>query len=295
MSTQDQKKQSTAVAKQSEITALVLKKVDAFQKSGELKLPADYSPENALKSAQLILGEQKDKNGKPILQACSQASIANALLKTVVWGLSPLKGQVYYIPYGATLEASVAYTGNIAIAKRYGGLKSIKAVCIMKGDDFEFEIDAATGRRKVTKHKQTLESIGADTILGAYAIYELNDGTVDTEIMNMSQIQASWEQGATNGKSPAHKKFPDQMAIKTVINRACKLLIRSSDDKILYDDEDKNLDYTKENVQHEIDENANGEILDIDAEEVHEPEVQEEAKPEPQAKAEDTAEPKRTF
>ena len=165
----------------------------------------------------------------------------------------------------------------------------------MKGDDFEFEIDAATGRRKVTKHKQTLESIGADTILGAYAIYELNDGTVDTEIMNMSQIQASWEQGATNGKSPAHKKFPDQMAIKTVINRACKLLIRSSDDKILYDDEDKNLDYTKENVQHEIDENANGEILDIDAEEVHEPEVQEEAKPEPQAKAEDTAEPKRTF
>lgn len=294
MSTEQKKSTEVAKKKQSEITAVVLKKVDAFQRSGELKLPADYSPENALKSAQLILGEQKDRNGNSVLQSCTQASIANALLKTVIWGLSPMKGQVYFIPYGKTLECSVSYTGNIAIAKRYGNLKSIKANCIMEGDEFEFEIDSATGLRKITKHKQTLESIGSDKIKGAYAVYELNDGTVDVEIMNFSQIQRSWEQGATKGKSPAHTKFPDEMSKKTVINRACKLLIRSSDDKVLYDDEDKDLDYTKANVNQEVSENANKEELDIDDaeyEEVTENEPTQEANKEESAKQ---PEPKRT-
>jgi len=266
-----EKKTTTAVSKKDfDVTAYVMKKVDAFQKSGELKIPSDYSPENAIKSAQLILAEAKDRNGKPVLEVCTQTSIANALLKTVVWGLSPLKTQVYYIPYANKLECSISYTGNIALAKRYGNLSRIKANCIMEGDDFEFEIDSSTGRRRVVEHKQTLESIGSEKIKGVYAVYELNDGTLDVEIMNFSQVQKSWGQGATKGNSPAHKGFGDQMAIRTVINRACKLLIRASDDKVLYDEEDKNTDYAKENVKHDVDKNANGETIDIDSLEVDE-------------------------
>jgi recombination protein RecT len=266
------KKTTTAVAKAKEtnIATIVMNKVAAFQQSGELRIPQNYSPENALKSAYLILTEAQTRDKKPVLEVCSEASIANALLKTVVWGLSPLKGQVYYIPYANKLECSISYTGNIALAKRYGGLKDIKANCIMEGDDFAFEIDTNTGLRKITKHTQTLDSIGSTKILGAYAIYELVDGRVDVEIMNMAQITKSWNQGATNGGSPAHKNFPDQMANRTVINRACKLLIRSSDDKALYDDNDSDIDYKKEEVQHTIDESANQETIDIDSEEVTE-------------------------
>lgn len=261
-------KKTTAVAtKEKEITVMVLEKIKSFQDSGELKIPSDYSPENALKSAYLTLNEAQTRDKKPVLQACTQASIANSLLKMVVWGVSPLKGQIYFVPYADKLEASISYTGNILLAKRYGNLKTIKANCIMDGDEFEFEVNAETGRKVIVKHKQTLASIGSEKIQGAYAVYELNDGTKDVEIMNWDQIKKSWNQGATNGGSPAHKNFPDQMAMRTVLNRACKLLIRSSDDKVLYDDVDSSIDVTKEDVAHEIKENANQETLDIDYEE----------------------------
>lgn len=222
-----------------DITTQVLVKVNTFSQTGELKLPKDYSPENALRSAMLILEETKNREGKPVLDICSKASIANALLKMVVWGLSPMKKQCYFIPYGDKLECSPDYTGDIAMAKRYAGMKDIKAHAIHKGDLFEFEIDTNTGRKKVIKHQQTLESIGNKEILGAYAIYETKDGNFDTEIMNISQIKASWEQGPMKGASPAHKNFPDRMARKTVISRACDGLIRSSDDAVLYQDQDE--------------------------------------------------------
>ena len=242
---------TTAVAAvKKDISTQVLAKIETFQKSGELTLPKDYNPENALKSAYILLSDPKNN----ILAKCSKESVAEALLKMVVYGVSPIKKQCYFIPYGDKLECSISYAGNIVTAKRYGNLKSIKANAIFEGDEFEFEVDAITGRRKVVKHKQTLESVGGLKLKGAYAVYELNDGTIDVEVMNIAQIQAAWGQGGAGGNSPAHKKFPDQMACKTVINRACKLLISSSDDSVLYDplEDDKVIDVTDANVQHEI-------------------------------------------
>jgi recombination protein RecT len=200
---QNQNTQLAEVKK--DISVQVLAKIDAFQKSGELKLPKDYNPENALKSAYIILSDPKNN----ILEKCNKASIAEALLKMVVYGVSPIKKQCYFIPYGDKLECSVSYAGNIVTAKRYGNLKSIKANAIFEGDEFEFEVDAITGRRKVIKHKQTLESVGSNKVKGAYAVYQLNDGSVDVEVMNISQIQASWNQGGSKGNSPAHKNFAD--------------------------------------------------------------------------------------
>ena len=268
MSEKTETKTTSVVKKELDITNIVLNKINTFKETGELRLPSDYSPENALKSAYLVLQEAQTRDKKPVLEACSKTSIANALLKMVTWGVSPLKGQIYFVPYGAKLEASISYTGNILLAKRYGGLKTIKANCIMDGDDFEFRINPETGRKEIIKHDQTLESIGSPKIVGAYAVYELNDGIRDVEIMNMDQIKKSWNQGATNGGSPAHKNFPDQMSMRTVLNRACKLLIRTSDDSPLYDQEDNPIDVVKEDVKHELKTKANQEIIDIDSEDV---------------------------
>jgi len=280
-----EQKQNQVTKKQTEITTVVLNKIESFQRSGELRLPKDYSAENALKSAYLVLNEMKVQ-GAPVLEKCTKESVANSLLKMVVWGVSPLKGQIYFIPYANKLEASISYTGNIMMAKRYGNLKSIKGNCIMKGDKFEFGIDTETGLRFIKEHSQTLQSIGSEEIVGAYAVFELNDGTKDVEIMNWDQIVKSWNQGATNGKSPAHKNFPDQMAIRTVLNRACKLLIRASDDKVLYDDVDETIDKVKGEVDYEIEENANGEIIDIEHHEVEESSPKEQPKPkEPEPKS----------
>lgn len=267
---------SKAVATvKNDISAQVLSKIDAFQKSGELTLPKDYNAENALKSAYIILSDPKNN----ILEKCDKASVAEALLKMVVYGVSPIKKQCYFIPYGNKLECSISYAGNIAIAKRYGKLKTIKANAIFKGDTFEFEVDTVTGRRKVIKHTQTLDSIGTNEIVGAYAVYELIDGTVDVEVMNINQIRMAWGQGGSKGGSPAHKNFADQMAAKTVINRACKLLISSSDDSVLYDplEDEKVIDVAAENVAHEIKTEANKEPLTFESEETKFEEVAEEA------------------
>jgi recombination protein RecT len=269
---------STQVAEiKKDISTQVLAKIDSFQKSGELTLPKDYNAENALKSAYIILSDPKNN----ILEKCDKGSVAEALLKMVVYGVSPIKKQCYFIPYGNKLECSISYAGNIAIAKRYGKLKTIKANAIFKGDTFEFEVDAVTGRRKIIKHIQTLDSIGTNDIVGAYAVYELTDGVTDVEVMNINQIRMAWGQGGSKGASPAHKNFADQMAAKTVINRACKLLISSSDDSVLYDplEDEKVIDVTAENVSHEIEQEANKQPLNFsDVEEaVVEEEAQEEA------------------
>lgn len=270
MSENTQNNQQVATIKK-DISAQVLEKINTFQESGELTLPKDYSVDNALKSAYIVLSDPKNN----LLAKCDKSSIAEALLKMVVHGVSPIKKQCYFIPYGDKLECSISYAGNIATAKRYGGLKSIKGQAIFEGDEFAFEVDSETGRKKILKHVQTLESLGSGKVVGAYAITEMNDGSKDLEIMNIKQIQASWNQGGSKGNSPAHKNFPDQMAIKTVINRACKLIISSSDDSVLYDPlEEKELPSKAESeVKQEIQSKANSEPLDFEDAEVVESET----------------------
>lgn len=256
----------------SPIVDQVMSKVMEFQKDGGLKLPANYSAYNAVRGAELALMEIKDKSGKNALETCTQASIATSLLKMVVLGLNPLKSQVAFIPYGGKLELSIQYQGKLAIAKRHG-VKAVRSNVIYKGDEFDYKIDV-NGKMEVKNHKQSFGNIGGE-ILGAYAIVEMEDGTTEMEVMTMPQIEQSWKQGATNGNSPAHRNFKDQMAKKTVINRALKLFIQGSDDANLFDDEEQPKDYVKASVKHEIDTNANKEEMGFDAEDVDYEELKE--------------------
>lgn len=256
---------------QKNITDSVLKRVNQMQQLGDLKLPKDYSPENALKSAYLILQETKNKENKFALQYCTQTSIANALLEMVISGLSPAKKQCYFLMYADKLQLSTSYFGRLTLAKRFGNVKDVRGFAIFKGDEFEFEVDVAKGIKYVTKHKQKLENLKPDNVIGAYAIVYYEDGSTNTEVMNIEQIKKSWNMGQMNGNSKAHKEFTDQMAIKTVISRACKLAVNSSNDNELLDNlvEDKpNYDErsTEDKVidmQTEID---NDDVVDVDIE-----------------------------
>ena len=80
----------------------------------------------------------------------------------------------------------------------------------------------------------------------------------------MDQIRKAWNQGAMKGNSPAHKNFPDQMAMKTVINRACKMYANTSDDSDVFEE----LRSVAVEVQEEVEEKANKEMLDFDDEEI---------------------------
>ncbi|MEI7501509.1 MAG: RecT family recombinase, partial [Bacteroidota bacterium] len=203
----------------------VLTKVNSLKEIGGIALPPDYSAENALRSAWLILQDMKDKTNLAVLKTSTPDSIANALFNMVVQGLNPAKHQCSFILYGDKLTLQREYAGSIALARRYSSMKHIYAGVIYKGDVFEYAIDTTTGMKKITSHTQRMENLDDSKIIGAYAVVTFDDGSVNTEIMTIAQIQKSWEQGSTKGKSPAHTNFPGEMAKKTVINRACKLLI----------------------------------------------------------------------
>jgi recombination protein RecT len=235
----------------------VLNKIKAFQETGSIRIPKDYSPENALRAAWLILLETKTMDKRPVLEVCTKESIANSLLKMIVQGLNPVKKQCSFIAYGTALTCQREYAGTMAIAKRDAGVDHVAGSAVFKDDGFEYEIDPVTLQKKIIKHVSTLESMSSNEVKGAYAVKFYKDGRIEIEIMSMAQIRKAWEQGATKGQSPAHKNFPDQMAIKTVINRALKIDINSSDDSALFDDEEPTDTPFTATVKQEISDNAN--------------------------------------
>lgn len=236
----------------------VLNKIKLFEETGTLNIPKNYSAANALRIGWLILQETKDMNKRPVLEVCTKESIANALLRMIILGLNPAKRQCSFIAYGNQLSCQREYQGTITIAKRHG-VKNVIGCAVYKDDVFAYVIDPNTAVKTVTKHEQTIESIDTGVVKAAYAIKEYEDGSKVTEVMSMSQIKKAWMQGPTKGESPAHKNFPDEMAIKTVINRLLKPDVNSSDDGDLFGDQDDTptRDVLSSNVQQQITDNAN--------------------------------------
>ena len=237
-----------------------------------LSFPADYNPTNALMGAYLIMKETTDKNGKCILESCSQASIANSLMDMATLGLNASKKQGYFIAYGGKCQFQKSYFGNITLARR-NGLKTINAEIIYDGDTFKYHIE--NGMKVIDVHEQDFMNIDNDKILGAYAVAVMDDGRKVVEVMNINQLKKAWNQrmgGLKEDASSTHMKFKDQMAKKTVINRLCKLIGNTSTDGNISEisdrlDEAAEVDMVAEDVAYDIEKNANT----VDFEEVAEP------------------------
>lgn len=232
-----------------------------------LSFPEDYNVSNALTGAYLILKETTDKNGKPILDTCSQVSIANSLMDMCVLGLNVQRKQGYFIAYGGKCQFQRSYFGNITIARRYG-LKEVNAQVIYEGDKFQYHIE--DGIKVLDKHEQDFMNIDNNKIIGAYAVVIMQDGSKSLEVMNMNQIKQSWQQGyGYKEGSGTHSKFTDQMAKKTVINRALKGIINTHGDAFVQEADEHTEDVNSAekvvaDVEYEIHENANKEEFIID-------------------------------
>lgn len=261
------KNQEQKIVKYENISEQVLKKITQYQNAGTMTLPENYSVENHLKAAWLELQEVTDRNGKSALQVCSQTSVANSLLDMILQGLAVSKKQGYFIVYGSKLTFTRSYFGTVAVAKRAGGIQTEPvANVVYENDIFEYIIDTKTGYISIVKHEQKIENINIGKIKAAYAIVRLKNGDTQVTIMTLDQIKKAWEQGSMKGKSGAHTNFTDEMAKRTVINRACKLIINSSDDAWLYDGKSDSFDENPtENIKkEEIKEDANKDVFDIE-------------------------------
>lgn len=236
----------TPAQKVKKLSENIVATVTNFKDTGTIKLPKDYSVENSLRFAFLKLSESVDKDKKPVLESCSEISIANAMLSMCVQALNPMKSQCYFIAFGGKLTLMRSYQGSVAMAKRVG-LKTIHANCIYKDDIFKFEVDKETGRKKLIEHTQDFTKMDNANIIGAYCIYSTEEGS-DIEIMNKFQITKAWAMGQQKGDGNVHKDFNDEMSKKTVIMRACRNIINQSDDAYLMEKESEEETPVKEEI-----------------------------------------------
>lgn len=255
-----------------DIVSVVTSRIDDLVGDGKLHLPEHYSAENALMAAWLKLQSTKDKSQRPALSVCTKDSVANACLDMIVQGLTPAKDQCYFVVYGDKLICLRSYFGDEALLQRIYPKARVYAEPVYKGDELEYEI--VRGRKVITKHSQKLANVGdLGSIVAAYAIVELGEGHEShCEIMTLAQIEKAWGRGqnwpAQQGKQSAHRDHPEEFTKKTVIARACKRLINSSNDSYLVRAVKRQAHLIAETEMEErIKEEGNKDVIDLPPEE----------------------------
>lgn len=205
------------------ITEAVGKRIKTLEDEG-LALPEQYSAKNALSSAFFTL--QKVYG----IEKATQESIANALLDMVTQGLSPAKTQCYFIVYDNELQMQRSYFGTVAALKRLSNVDKVKAEVIHEGDVFEIGSNEDM-EMVVTKFEPKFENMNKP-IIGAFAMIKLEDGSINYTVMTKEEIDKSWQQ-SRNKNNKVQQNFGQEMAKRTVLNRAAKMFINTSDDSDL--------------------------------------------------------------
>ncbi len=203
-----------------QITSGVNKRIEEKQNENFI-VPPNYSLGNALSNAYY---ELKNSSSGNLLSQCTDESIYISLLDMVAQGLSPAKKQCYFIKYGDKVQLRRSYFGTMKVVKELNEVKDIWAGVIFEGDVFKSEI--VNGRRKFVSHESDWENQD-NPIKGAYCIIEDINNEEYLTIMTKKQIDKAWSKAKTKN---VQIDFPDQMAMRTVINRAAKLFINTSND-----------------------------------------------------------------
>ena len=242
----------------SNVGTLVLNRVDEMCKVG-FTMPKDYNYVNAVKATMLKLQEVKDKNGKPALEVCTPASIQSALFAMVVKGLDVSKNQAYLVCYGQQLQLQESYFGKVLQVKRIFPEWEPRPNIVHEGDTFKYTVNPETGRRELVEHTQSLENLDKP-IVGGYIYLPCADGGKDLYCMTYKQIVAAWNKSRSGGATA--KQFPEKMAMKTLVNSGCTMVINSTPSQSSFADnsDDPNapeptqeFDYAEEVVEvHEL-------------------------------------------
>ena len=227
------------------IISAIQKDAEEKIRKGAMDIPSDYSIGNALQSAWFILSEALTKDKKKVLDVCTPESIKFALGLMVKDGMNPAKHQCAFIPFGTKLTYLREYQGDIALAKRYSGVRSVASKVVYEGDNY----DTFIGTDGIEKLKPTSRSLFQNSdkpIIGAWCVIVDCDGIEHLTQMTKQQIILSWDmnkqfESNESQRNKTQKNFEDQMMMKTVIKRACKPFINSSTDEYIlsvYDEDE---------------------------------------------------------
>lgn len=243
---------------------VVAKQVAGYLERGTLHLPKNYSPDNALKSAYLVLQQTTNSEGKSVLSSCTPASIATCLLDMVIQGLNPAKKQCYFIAYGQKLTCQRGVFGDIALAERVRPGITFYYGVIRKGQKFVTKF--VNGKTVIADYEKPFESENAE-IIGAYCGALDASGTdMGVDVMTMDRIKKSWAMSKTykaEAKSGTHHNFEDEMAMRTVVRHYCKPIINSSSDEMLKDSiRNHEISDAEDSLEAEMATSANSVLID---------------------------------
>ena len=205
----------------------VLARIDEMVGKSELVLPEGYNAGTALRSAMLIIKETKDKNGRTALEVCTKASIANSFLNMCIQGLDPTKRQCYFIVYGNQLQLFRSYFGTQAALRRaVPSVGKIVAELAHEGDTYEWSVNQYGERFIARITSDPLQNVSKPYRFGFCNIFDHEGNLLGSTVMTWDQIKTSWSKTRSGGQT--QKEFPEEMAKRTLINRACKHILNSS-------------------------------------------------------------------
>lgn len=241
-------------------------KINSYLEKRTLHLPADYSPQNALRGA--ILKLQEDG----VLKDVSSQSVIRALETMIIQGLSFQHKQCYFIVYGQSLQCQRSYFGDIALAKRIRPGTDVYYELVHEGDEFEYDIKR--GRKFVTKHVQSLDAQDKPIIAAYCGVVNADGEDQGAEVMTMKRIKDSWSMSKTyNPANPkcTHVRFEGAMSLRTVIRSRLKDIINSSTDELLMESiRQTNAEQAEAELDAQIAEHGNGDVIVVEAEDTPE-------------------------
>lgn len=244
---------------QKPITEQVLERLGEMRKTQDLQLPAGYSASNALNAAYLELQKVKNRQGQSALQTCTPTSISQALLDMVLQGLTPAKNQCYFIAYGKELQMQRSYFGTVAALKRLKAVNKVVAEVVHQGDTFE--LGSNEDMELIVKNFVPSFENQDKPLIGAFAMITTDSGKYFT-VMTKAEIDQSWAQ-TRQRDNKVQKNFSQEMAKRTVLNRAAKMFINTSDDSDLLTGAINNTtsnEYENERVDVTPSENAGSQV-----------------------------------
>lgn len=160
----------------------------------------------------------------PKLAECTPLSFLAAMMNAAQLGLEPNTplGQAYLIPYKnrgqMEVQFQIGYKGLLDLAFRNERMQSIEAHTVYENDEFYFEY----GLNPVLRHIPVWQEKG--DILGFYAVFHLNNGGYQFEVMSKQDIDnyAIKYSKAFSGDYSPWKVNYEAMALKTVLKRLLK-------------------------------------------------------------------------
>lgn len=170
---------------------------------------------------------------------CDKKSLLAAMMACVHLDLMPNTPEqhAYLIPYKSkynealVIQFQLGYKGIVKLALRSGLIKSLHAELVFRGDRFDVEL--GTDRKITHKPSFAIDRTDYSKVTHAYVTAVLTNGERVFEVVTRAELDKIQNSAKAKSTDSPWNTWANEMAKKTAIKRAAKLLPSSKEDKNL--------------------------------------------------------------